>query len=198
VGGQVLGAGSDDISGLGGDNGTVGVGNESSISQTVSVGKSTGVQGGVGNTVSGEVLSLGGLDGGLIYGNNGTVGVSDEGSRSVGIRIGTGSGIRVSSSGIRVGSSGITVSTGVSSTIGVSSISGGIRISTGICVDGSTSSKVLGLGSGHCRLVSGDDGTVGVGDQLSRGDSDAGSENQKLHVEIWGVCFALACPSSTS
>merc|ERR1739848_566603 len=34
------------------------------------------------------------------------------------------------------------------------------------------------------EFVSGDDSTVGVGDKLGRADSDAGGENQKLHVDL--------------
>ncbi len=72
-GSEVLSAGSLDIGGLNWDKGTVGVGNETSISGSVCVG-------GNGKTESSKVLSTGLLDSGLINGDNSAIGVGNEGS----------------------------------------------------------------------------------------------------------------------
>jgi hypothetical protein len=162
VSGQVLSTGSNNIGGLNRDNGTVGVGNQTGVGDSSGIGKSVV---GSNNTVGGEVIGLGSSNSGLIYGDNGTVGVSDEGSGVVRI---SGMSIGISSIGV----SSIWVS-GVSS-IGKSSVG----------KDSTTSGQMGGLGCGYGRLVSRDDGTVGVGDQLGRADSDAGGENQKLHVDM--------------
>merc|ERR1711913_89540 len=129
-------------------------------------------------TVGGEVVSLGSSDR-LVSGHNGAVGVGNEGMGvsiaigigvssigGMGIGVGTGSSIRISSSiGIRISSSiGIRISS-----------SKGIRIGT----EGVFGVKVGSTGKSDCGLVSGDDGTVGVGHQVaSGGHGDTGGENQ--------------------
>ena len=81
MGSQMFFAGSDDICGLNGDNGTIGVGDESSngirVSGSISIG--SGNNGGNGgNTMSGEVSLLSGNNLRGLGGGNGTTGVGDE------------------------------------------------------------------------------------------------------------------------
>merc|ERR1712168_342337 len=162
VSGQVLSTGSNNIGGLNRDNGTVGVGNQAGVGDSSVVGES-GI--GSNNTVGGQVLSTGSNNIGGLNRDNGTVGVSNEGSGVVGI-----SGMSIRISGIRV------------SGIRVSSISSIRKSSMG--KDSTTGGQMSGLGCGYSGFVSGDDSTVGVGDKLGRADSDAGGENQKLHVDL--------------
>ena len=72
-GSEVLSTGSHDLGALNWDDGTVGVGNETSVSSGV------GVRGN-GETSSGEVLGTGSLDSGLINGDNGSIGVGNKAS----------------------------------------------------------------------------------------------------------------------
>ena len=152
--GKVLGPGGDHISGLDGDNGAVGVGDESSKANVggddavvvgVRVAGSVGVgsEGMVDGTAGGSVGNLGGVHLRGVNGNNGTVGVSDQASEVV-------------ASSIRVASS---VAEGVDG------------------VDSASSSCVSSLGSSDLKGVRGDHGAVGVGHQLGGGESHAGREN---------------------
>merc|ERR1719348_2677824 len=173
MGSQVLGTGSNNISGLHGDNSAVGVGNQTGVGQT-GIGQ-TSVDTS-GQTVGGEVVSLGGENSGLISRDNSTVGVGNQGlgvSKAVGIGVSSIMGVGESSAvGIGVSTAkGIGVSTG-----------NGIRIGTAI--EESLGAQMSSTGKSNCRLVSGDDGTVGVGHQVAGGgDCDAGGENEELHVE---------------
>merc|ERR1719187_2927308 len=90
MGSQMFFAGSDDICGLNGDNGTVGVGNKSGVgngirvSSSISIGSngsSNGSNG--GNTVGGEVSLLSGNNLRGLGGGNGTVSVGNEGTMRV-------------------------------------------------------------------------------------------------------------------
>ena len=153
MGGQVLSAGGDHISGLQGDDGAVGVGNQAGVGHGTSGGE-------VVQTVGGKVLSLGGGDSGLIDRDDGAVGVGHQTAVAVGVGVSTVGGIGVSTA--------IGVGPGVGTSVGV-----GISTGVGQAVGG----QVGGAGSGHGGLVSGHNGAVGVGDQLGRGDSHAGSEN---------------------
>merc|ERR1712142_180753 len=81
MGSQMFFAGSDDICGLNGDNGTIGVGDESSngIRGSGSISIGSGNNGGNGsNTMSGEVSVFSGKDLRGLGGGNGTTGVGDE------------------------------------------------------------------------------------------------------------------------
>merc|ERR1711997_679121 len=148
-------AGSDDICGLNGDNGAIGVGNKSGVSSGISV----RVDGGNGgNTVSGEVSLLSGNNLRGLGGGNGTVGIGDEGTMGVSV-------VSVVVSG---------VGTVVSVPSGVS-----VRISGPNTLGG----KVSSFSGDDLRGLGGGNGTVGVGDEVdSRGSSHACEENQKLHV----------------
>ena len=145
----MLGPGGDHISGLDGDNGAVGVGDESSEANVggddavvvgVRVAGSVGVgsEGMVDGTAGGSVGNLGGVHLRGVNGNNGTVGVSDQASE-----------VRVASS----------IAEGVDG------------------VDSASSSCVSSLGSSDLKGVRGDHGAVGVGHQLGGGESHAGREN---------------------
>merc|ERR1719412_1805388 len=165
MGSQMFFAGSDDICGLNGDNGTIGVGNKSGVGNGVRVSSSINCGGGNGsnrgNAVSGEVSLLSGNNLGGLGGGNGTVSVGNKGTMRV-----------------TVVSVPCSVVTGPSVVVSVpSSISVGMGINT-------LGSKVSSLSSDDLGGLGGGNGTTGVGDELdSRGSSHAGSEeNQKLHV----------------
>ena len=157
----MLSTGSLDISGLNGDNGAIGVGNESGVGDGVGISSSIGNGGnGGGDTVSGKVLSLGSLDLRGLSGGNSAVGVGDE-TASV--------GIGVASMGIGVASSVVSVVVTVVEAV----------VETGISVRSISAlgSKVGSLGSLDLRGLGGGNGTVGVGHQLSRGSSHASEKN---------------------
>ena len=84
--GEVLGAGGEDIGGLGGHEGTVGMGDQA----VVAVGRSVGGDGGGsdgdgGKTLGGKMLSLGSLDSGLIDGHDSSVRVSHKTAKVSGV-----------------------------------------------------------------------------------------------------------------
>jgi len=152
VGGEVCLPGGDEVGGLGGDHGAVGVGDqagESSVHRdhavVVGVGVSRGVSVGVGGdlrrvhgTTSGGVGNLGGVHLRGVDGHHGTVGVSDQASE-----------------------------------VGVAS-----SVSVGVDrVHGTAGGKVGQLGGVHLRGVHGHHGAVGVGHQLGGGEGHAGREN---------------------
>jgi hypothetical protein len=191
-GGKVLSAGSLDCGLIDGDNGSVGVGNKTGITNSVG-GSGIAVTSCVtGKTSSGQVLSTGSLDCGLIDGDNSSIGVGNEGwcisnwvvKVVVGQGLGIGSGVSCGV-GISVVDSGISVVTVVSS--GVSGVSSGISV---VCSGVSSVSSISGVSSGVCGKVSslgsldlrgldGGDGTVGVFDKLGAGSSHASKENLK-------------------
>ena len=156
----MLGPGGDHISGLDGDDGTVGVSDESSeasvdgddavvvgvrVASGVGVGSGSvgvGTEGVVDGTASGSVGNLGSVHLRGVNGNNGTVGVSNQASE-----------VRVAGS----------VAEGVDG------------------VDSASSSCVSNLGSVHLGGVSGHDGTVGVSHKLGGGESHAGRENLRKY-----------------
>merc|ERR1719189_746142 len=127
MGSQVVGTGSDNISGLSWDDGTVGVGHEWGkwISKMSSVSKMSGI-------------------------------------------------------------SSIGTSVWVSSSIAVASISAPSSISQtspcAITVGKTLGGKVGSLSSGDLWGLSWGYGTIGVGDELCAGNSDASEENQEFHV----------------
>ena len=82
--GEVLGAGSDNLGGLSGDEGTVGVADKAGVSVASGVGDGGD---GKGETLGGEVVGLGSLDSGLIDGHDGAVGVGDEAGVGGGIAV---------------------------------------------------------------------------------------------------------------
>merc|ERR1719244_113281 len=157
MGSQMFFAGSDDICGLNGDNGAIGVGNESSNGIRVSCSISNR-----GNTVGSKVSLLSGNNLRGLGGGNGTVSVGNEGTMRVTV-------VSVPSVVSSPGSVVVSVPSGIS--VGVSSIN-------------TLGSKVSSLSSDDLGGLGGGNSTTGVGDELnSRGSSHAGSEeNQKLHV----------------
>ena len=161
MGGQMFGTGGNNISGLSGDNGSIGVGNETGNTVGVSGSVGNGGNGG-GDTVGGEVGSLGGLDLGGIDGGDGTVSVGNE-STLVGIGVGT-----VDTGVVSV------VSVVESVVVSVVSVveAGGVSVST-------LGGEVGSLGSLDLGGLSGGNSTVGVGDELSRGSSHASEKNLK-------------------
>merc|ERR1719216_706051 len=165
MGSQMFFAGSDDICGLNGDNGTIGVGNKSGVGNGVRVSSSISISsygGGNGsnrgNAVSGEVSLLSGNNLGGLGGGNGTVSVGNKATMRVTV---------------------VSVPCSVVSSPSVPS-----SISIGISGINTLGSKVSSLSSNDLGGLGGGNGTTGVGDELdSRGSSHAGSEeNQKLHV----------------
>merc|ERR1719216_679923 len=165
MGSQMFFAGSDDICGLNGDNGTIGVGNKSGVgngvrvSSSISIGSYGGGNGSNGgNAVSGEVSVLSGKNLGGLGGGNGTVSVGNKATMRVTV---------------------VSVPCSVVSSPSVPS-----SISIGISGINTLGSKVSSLSSNDLGGLGGGNGTTGVGDELdSRGSSHAGSEeNQKLHV----------------
>ena len=147
-------SGGNNVGGLGGDNGAIGVGDESGVGEsgigvTSGVGESSGIgdtSDRVDHTSGSSELGLGGGDSGLIDGDNSAVGVSDQ--TSVGVAGGVGVG---KASGVGNG--------------------GDHR------VDGATGRGEGSLGGLDLQGVDGDHGTVGVTHQLGGGSSDTGSEN---------------------
>ena len=88
MGSQVLGSGGLNISGLHGDNGAIGVGNQTS-GEGITV-----VSDGVDGTSSSSMGDLGGVNLSSVSGDDGSVGMSDQGpgnSDSVGVRVGVAS-----------------------------------------------------------------------------------------------------------
>merc|ERR1719216_227055 len=166
MGSQMFFAGSDDICGLHGDNGTIRVGNKSGVGNGVRVSSSINCRGGNGsnrgNAVSGEVSLLSGNNLGGLGGGNGTVSVGNKATMRVTV-------VSVPCSVVAGPSVVVSVPSGVS--VGISGIN-------------TLGSKVSSLSSDDLGGLGGGNGTTGVGDELdSRGSSHAGSEeNQKLHV----------------
>ena len=163
VGGQVVSAGGDNVSGLSGDKGTVGVGHKSGVSVASGVGD--GGNGGNGQSLGGKVGSFGGNDLRGLGGGNGTVGVGDEAT-------GVSSGVGVST----ISSIGVAV-VSVSSSIGV-----GTGVTVGVSGEGSNGQalggEVSSLSGDDLGGLGGGDGAVGVGHQLGgRGTGQDSGEN---------------------
>ena len=156
MGSQVVGTGSLDISGFNGDEGTVGVGNQTGVTGGIGY---RGNRGGDGETMGGKVVSLGSSDSRFIDRDDGTVGVGNQTASIVAIVVG------ISSIAVVVGVSSIP-GTGIVSVVE----SWGISVST-------FGSKVGSFGSLDLRGLSGSNSTVGVGDELSRGSSHASEKN---------------------
>ena len=161
-------AGGDDICGLNGDNGSVGVSDESGVCEgSIRVSGSIGVCGGngSGNAVGGKVSLLSGYDLRGLGGGNGTVGVSNKGTSMVGV-----CAISVSS-----GVSSVVVSSGIESVVSVES-SVSVRVSSIETLSG----KVCVLSGKDLRGLGGGNGTAGVFNEFdSSGSSHASKENLK-------------------
>ena len=139
MGSQVVGTGSLDISGFNGDEGTVGVGNQTGVSGGVGYG---GNRGGGGETVGGKVFSLGSGDSGFIDRDDGTIGVGNQ-TAEVAIVV-----ARISSIAEVVGVSSVP-GTGIVSVVE----SWGISVSTfGGKVSSFSSLDLRGLGGSHSTL----------------------------------------------
>jgi hypothetical protein len=181
MGSQVVGTGSDDISGFSWDEGTVGVGNESSESWCVVWGNGFSYWCNWGNkwsSMGGQVFGTGSNNISGFSWDYGTVGVSYEcwgiwvSPSSVCSGVSWVSSISVSSPSV--------VGTGISvpQTIVGTAIKTTIVSSKGKSLGGKVSvfgcEDLWGLSWGNC--------TVGVGDELSAGNSDTCEENQEFHV----------------
>ena len=155
-------AGGDDICGLNGDNGAIGVGNKSGVSDGIRVSGSIGEGSNGGSyAMGGEVSLLSGDDLRGLGGGNGTVGI---GNKTTGI-----SGVSVVVAVVAVVSS---VVVAVVSSIGIS-------VCAGISHRGDTlGGKVSSLSGNDLRGLGGGNGAIGVGDELNgRGSSHASKEN---------------------
>jgi hypothetical protein len=176
-GGQVCSAGSDNICGFSWDKSTVGVGNETSESCSVVWGWET-CWGNEGSSMGGQVCSAGSDNISGLSWDYGTVGVSNE---CWGIRVSISTSIWVSSI-----SSSISVSTTISTTIWVSSICSSVTCSPQTVIgtpwEGTLGGKVSGLSGLDLWGLDWGNCTVGVGDELSAGNSHACEENQEFHV----------------
>merc|ERR1719150_2316925 len=159
------------ISGFSWDEGTVGVGNESSESWGVVWGY-WGNWGNDWSSMSGQVFSTGSDKISGFSWDDGTVGVSYE---SRGVWVSSPGGVWVSSISVVVVSSPSIVS----SSISVPSVS-----SIWVSSPGweSLSGEVSGFSSSYFWGLSWSYGTIWVGDELSAGSSDACEENQEFHV----------------
>merc|ERR1712029_997449 len=155
VGSQMFLAGSDNICGFNGDNGAIGVGNESGVGEgSIRVSSSVGNGGNGGNTVSGEVSSLRG---------NSTVGVSYEGT----------SVVRVCSISMSIRVSSVIISVVSSPCTGVS-----VRVSS--VGNGTLGGEVSSLSGDDLRGLGGCNGTTGVFNELNGGGSGhAGREENQ-------------------
>jgi len=176
MGSQVVGTGSDNISGLSGDESTVGVGYETGETWSVVWGN-WGSWGNKRSSMSSQVVSAGSDNIGGLSWDYGTVGVGDE----WGIWVSKMSSVWVTGIGTSIGTS-----VWVSSTITVTGISAPSSISQtspcAIAVGKSLGGKVSSLSSGDLWGLSWGYGTIGVGDELCAGNSDASEENQEFHV----------------
>ena len=153
--------GGDNIGGLGWDNSSVGVSNESSVWESGDIRKSSGVgesSGWVNDSSGSSKLSLGSSDLSSVDRNNSAIGVGNQSSVSISI--------------------GISSSIWVSSDVWISGIGQD-------WVDNTSGSCELSLGSSDGRLVSRDHSTVGVGHQLGGGHGGTGSKN--LRTEMYNV-----------
>ena len=140
MGSQVVGTGSLDISGFNGDEGTVGVGNQTGVSGGVGYGGNRGS--GNGETMGGKVFGLGSGNSGFIDRDDGTVGVGNQ-TAEVAIVVS-----RVSSIAEVVGVSSVP-GTGIVSVVE----SWGISVSTfGGKVSSFSSLDLRGLGGSHSTL----------------------------------------------
>jgi hypothetical protein len=187
MGSQVLGTGSNNISGLNRDKSTVGVSDEAVVSGGVSEGSDGS------NAMSGEMLSLGLEDSRCLLGGNGTVGISDEltgitvGSvvstvpgSLVGTVPGSVPGSVVTVPGSVVGSTvpGSVVASTVPGTV-VESVVGTVPVGS---ISLSLGGKVGGLGSLDLKGLGRSYGTIGILDELNGGSRGHDSEkNQKFH-----------------
>merc|ERR1712158_241063 len=139
MGSQMFFAGSDDICGLNGDNGTIGVGDECSNS----IGSSNNGGNG-GNTLGGKVGVFSGKDLRGLGGGNGTVGIGDEGTMRV-----------------TVGTSVVSVVTGPGSGVGTVVVSVPSGISVGISSISTLGNKVSVFSGKDLRGLGGGNGTTG-------------------------------------
>ena len=169
MGSQVVGAGGDNVSGLSGDQGAVGVGDQA--------GEASGVDGG-GNgcdweAVGGEVVSLGGNNSGLVSGDDSAVGVGNEG---LSVGVGTVPAVVAVVPGTVVSSPAVGTVVAPGTSVGV-----GTGVHTVVASPGGDDSalggKVGGLSGGDLRGLGWGDGAVGVGHQLSGGNSGRGEES---------------------
>ena len=139
--------------------------------------------------VSSQVVSTGSLDISGLHGDDGSVGVSHESGVGVGVVGSVGSDWVDGTSGSSVGNLGGVNLSGVdwdNSSVSVADQSSGhsdsVRVADSVGVassvgDGASSLSVGQTGSGDLGGLGWDDGTVGVGHQLGRADSDSSGEN---------------------
>ena len=181
MGSQVFFAGSDNIGGFSWDEGTVGVGNESSESWSVVWGNG-GSWANKWSSMGSQVFGTGSNNISGFSWDYGTVGVSYE---CWGIWVSSPSSVSVSwVSSISVSSISVvgTVCTGIS----VPQTVVGTTIKTTIIstIGKSLSGKVSLFGGEDLWCLSWGYCTVGVGDELSAGNSDTCEENLKLYFKL--------------
>ena len=143
-----------------GDNGTVGVGNKAvAVAGTVAVRSngSSSVESASKATSGSEVVGTGSSNSGLVSGDDGSVGVGDQ----VGVQV-QGAGVAVADS--RDSSDG--GGNGRSGNGGSGDGRGSDGNGSNGGVLGTPGSKVVGTGSGNGGLINGDNGTVGVANQV--------------------------------
>jgi hypothetical protein len=189
MGSQVLGTGSNNISGLNRDKSTIGVSDEAVVSGGVSEGSDGS------NAMSGEMLSLGLEDSRCLLGGNGTVGISDEltgitvGSvvstvpgSLVGTVPGSVPGSVVTVPGSVVGSTvpGSVVASTVPGSV-VESVVGTVPVGS---ISLSLGGKVGGLGSLDLKGLGRSYGTIGILDELNGGSR--GHDSEKNLQLRWG------------
>jgi len=151
----VVGTGSLNSGLIDGDNGTVGVGNKAvAVAGTVAVRSngSSSVESASKATSGSEVVGTGSSNGGLVSGDDGSVGVGDQ----VGVKV-EGAGVAVADSRDSSNGGGNGRSSDGRGSDGNGS-NGGVL--------GTPGSKVVGTGSGNGGLINGDNGTVGVANQV--------------------------------
>ena len=151
----MVGTGSLNSGLIDGDNGTVGVGNKAvAVAGTVAVRSngSSSVKSASKATSGSEVVGTGSSNSGLVSGDDGSVGVGDQ----VGVKV-EGAGVAVADSRDSSDGGGNGRSSDGGSSDGNGS-NGGVL--------GTPGSKVVGTGSGNGGLINGDNGTVGVANQV--------------------------------
>ena len=180
MGSQVFFAGSDNIGGFSWDEGTVGVGNETSESWSVVWGNG-GSWANERSSMSGQVCGTGSNNISGISWDYGTVGVS---YKSWGIWVSSPSGVCSGVSWVSV--SGISSISVVGTGISVPQTVVGTTIKTTIIstIGKSLSGKVSLFGSENLWGLSWGYCTIGVGDELSAGNSDTCEENLKLYLKL--------------
>merc|ERR1712001_662427 len=154
LGSQVVRTGSLNSGLIDGDDGTVGVGHQAvAVSGSVRSNSSSGIESASKATSGSEVVSTGSSDSRLVSGDDSSVGVGHQ----VGVQV-QGAGVAVADSRDSSDGGGDGRSSDNGSSDGNGS-NGGVL--------GSPGGKVVGTGSSNSGLINGDNGAVGVANQVS-------------------------------